>query len=53
MVRVQHFKRCCVLLILLSLQDIGKQAAGDSFVTEWFSNWKKKEKIEGHVGGSQ
>jgi hypothetical protein len=30
--------------------DIGKQAGGDSFVTEGFSNWKKKEKIEGHVG---
>jgi putative heme iron utilization protein len=30
--------------------DIGKQAGGDSFVTKGFSNWKKKEKIEGHVG---
>ena len=29
--------------------NIGKQARGDSYVTEWFNNWKKKEKIEGHV----
>ena len=30
--------------------DIGNQARGDAFVIEGFSNWKKKEKIEGHVG---
>jgi hypothetical protein len=30
--------------------DIGKQARGYSFVIEGFSNWKKKEKIEGHGG---
>jgi hypothetical protein len=30
--------------------DVGKEPGGDSFVTEEFSNWKKKEKIEGHVG---
>ncbi|XP_028078131.1 uncharacterized protein LOC114280017 [Camellia sinensis] len=31
--------------------DIGDQAGGDSFVGEDFSNWKKKEKIQTHVGG--
>jgi hypothetical protein len=30
--------------------DIGNQARGDAFVIKGFSNWKKKEKIEGHVG---
>ncbi|XP_059441556.1 uncharacterized protein LOC132173901 [Corylus avellana] len=30
--------------------DIGNQAGGETFVTEGFSNWKKKEKFEGHVG---
>jgi hypothetical protein len=39
----------CLYCYLFKL-DIGKQVGGDSFVTEGFSNWKKKEKIEGHVG---
>ena len=39
----------CLYCYLFKL-DIGKQARGDSFVTEGFSNGKKKEKIEGHVG---
>ena len=30
--------------------DFENQAGGDSFVTEGFSNWKKKERIEIHVG---
>jgi hypothetical protein len=30
--------------------DFGNQAGGDSFVTEGFSNWKEKERIEVHVG---
>ena len=30
--------------------DIGNQARGDTFVIEGFSNWKKKEKIEGFMG---
>jgi hypothetical protein len=30
--------------------DIGNQTRGDAFVIEGFSNWKKKEKIKGHVG---
>jgi hypothetical protein len=38
------------LYCYLFKSDIGKQAGGDSFVTEGFSNWKKKKKIEGHVG---
>ncbi|XP_028124415.1 zinc finger MYM-type protein 1-like [Camellia sinensis] len=31
--------------------DIGDQVGDDSFVGEGFSNWKKKEKIQTHVGG--
>jgi hypothetical protein len=30
--------------------DFGNQVGEDSFVTEGFSNWKKKEMIEVHVG---
>jgi hypothetical protein len=30
--------------------DIGNQAKGDVFVIKGFSNWKKKEQIDGHVG---
>ncbi|XP_059455244.1 uncharacterized protein LOC132185494 [Corylus avellana] len=30
--------------------DIGNKAGGETFVTEGFSNWKKKEKFKGHVG---
>ena len=32
------FCLCCYLFKL----DIGEQAGGDSFVSEGFSNWKKK-----------
>jgi hypothetical protein len=39
----------CLYYYIFKL-DIGKQARGDLFITEGFSNWKKKEKIEGHVG---
>ena len=31
--------------------DTRDQASGESFVGEDFSNWKKKEKLEAHVGG--
>jgi hypothetical protein len=37
-------------IVISSNQTLKKQARGDSFVTEGFSNWKEKEKIEGHVG---
>ncbi|XP_021829669.1 zinc finger MYM-type protein 1-like [Prunus avium] len=30
----------------------GEQAGGDSFVGEGFKNWKKKEKLKIHVGGT-
>jgi hypothetical protein len=30
--------------------DIEHQAGGDSFVIEGFKNWKKKEKLQNHVG---
>jgi hypothetical protein len=29
--------------------DTGNQAGGDSFVTEGFKNWKKKDKLQSHV----
>ena len=41
------FCLCCYLFKL----DIGEQAGGDSFVSEGFSNWKKKERFNIHVGG--
>ena len=41
------FCLCCCLF----KPNIGDQAGGDSFVGEGFSNWKKKEKIQIHVGG--
>ena len=31
--------------------EIGEQASGDSFVSEGFTNWKKKERFDTHVGG--
>ena len=30
--------------------DTGDQGGGDSFVTEGFRNWKKKEKLQNHIG---
>ena len=41
------FCLCCYLF----KPDIGEQAGGDSFVSEGFSNWKKKERFNIHVGG--
>ncbi|XP_058777614.1 uncharacterized protein LOC131651908 [Vicia villosa] len=38
---------CCYLF----KSDFGKHVGGDSFVTEGFSNWKKKERLSSHVGG--
>ena len=37
------------LYCYLFKSDFGNQAGGNSFVTEGFSNWKKKERIEIHV----
>ncbi|KAL4605598.1 hypothetical protein ACB092_09G041100 [Castanea dentata] len=39
----------CLFCYLLR-PDIGDQGGGDSFVTEGFRNWKKKEKLQNHVG---
>jgi hypothetical protein len=38
------------LYCYLFRQDTEYQARGDSFVTEWFKNWKNKEKLKNHVG---
>jgi hypothetical protein len=38
---------CCYLF----RPDFGKKSGGDSFVTEGFTNWKKKERLSSHVGG--
>ncbi|XP_050906241.1 uncharacterized protein LOC127119919 isoform X2 [Lathyrus oleraceus] len=38
---------CCYLF----KSDFGKHVGGDSFVTEGFSNWKKKERLASHAGG--
>ncbi|XP_004512321.1 uncharacterized protein [Cicer arietinum] len=38
---------CCYLF----RPDSGKHSGSDSFVTEGFSNWKKKERLSSHVGG--
>ena len=39
----------CLYCYLFKL-DFGNQLKGDLFVTEEFSNWKKKERIEVHIG---
>jgi hypothetical protein len=39
----------CLFCYLYRL-DIDNQAGGDSFVTEGFKNWKKKDKLQNHVG---
>ncbi|KAJ0964830.1 hypothetical protein J5N97_025968 [Dioscorea zingiberensis] len=41
------FCLCCYLY----RPDVGEQASGDSFVLEGFTNWKKKERFDIHVGG--
>ena len=41
------FFLCCYLF----KPNIGEQACGDSFVSEGFSDWKKKERFNIHVGG--
>ncbi|XP_057504790.1 uncharacterized protein LOC130788266 [Actinidia eriantha] len=33
------------------LKDIGDQTGGETFVGKGFTNWKKKEKLDEHVGG--
>lgn len=38
------------LFCYLFRPDTGDQGGGDSFVTEGFRNWKKKEKLQNHVG---
>ena len=38
---------CCYLF----KPDSGKQAGGDTFVTEGFKTWNRKEKLQIHVGG--
>lgn len=41
------------MLTLLSFRpDNGEQRDGDFFITEGFTNWKKKEKLKVHVGMS-
>jgi len=39
----------CLYSYLFKL-DTEHQVRGDSFVTEGFKNWKKKEKFQNHVG---
>ncbi|KAL5567045.1 hypothetical protein UlMin_030209 [Ulmus minor] len=41
------FCLCCYLFKPI----IGKQVGSDSFVSKGFSNWKKKERFQTHVGG--
>ncbi|KAH9754492.1 TTF-type domain-containing protein [Citrus sinensis] len=38
---------CCYLF----RQEIGEQASGETFTKNGFSNWKKLERLEEHVGG--
>ncbi|KAL4032738.1 hypothetical protein IC575_005820 [Cucumis melo] len=38
---------CCYLF----KSEVGEQSGRDHFVSEGFSNWKKKEKLQTHVGG--
>ena len=39
------------LFCYLFKRDVGKQAGGDTFVSEGFSNWKCPEKLKIHEGG--
>ncbi|CAK8576119.1 unnamed protein product [Lathyrus sativus] len=41
------FCLCCYLM----RHEIGEHKGWDAFVTEGFSNWKKKDKLNVHVGG--
>ncbi|XP_062017033.1 uncharacterized protein LOC133733428 [Rosa rugosa] len=41
------FCLCCYLF----KPDIGEQTGSDAFVRKGYSNWKKKEGLQGHVGG--
>ena len=38
---------CCYLF----KPNTGDQGGGDCFIGEGFTNWKKKEKFDAHVGG--
>ncbi|KAL3846209.1 hypothetical protein ACJIZ3_003612 [Penstemon smallii] len=40
------FCLCCYLF----KADLGDQGGGDAFITEGYSNWKKKERLAYHVG---
>ncbi|KAL3839148.1 hypothetical protein ACJIZ3_023739 [Penstemon smallii] len=40
------FCLCCYLFKV----DLGDQGGGDAFITEGYSNWKKKERLTYHVG---
>ena len=39
---------CCYLM----KPEFGEKGGGDSFITEGFSNWKKKDRLQAHVGVS-
>jgi hypothetical protein len=41
----------CLFCYLFRL-DTENQAGGDLFVTKGFKNWKKKDKLESHVGAN-
>ncbi|VVA36164.1 PREDICTED: zinc finger MYM-type, partial [Prunus dulcis] len=41
------FCLCCYLF----KPDIGEQSGGESFIGVGFSNWKKKDRLQIHVGG--
>ncbi|KAL4620382.1 hypothetical protein ACB092_06G150000 [Castanea dentata] len=46
--KTKHAAYC--LFCYLFRPDTSDQGGGDSFVTEGFRNWKKKEKLQNHVG---
>ena len=41
------FCLCCYLF----KSDMGEQSGGETFITSGFSNWKRIEKFQMHVGG--
>ena len=41
------FFLCCYLF----KSDMGEQSGGETFITSGFSNWKRIEKFQMHVGG--
>lgn len=41
----------CLCCYLFKLDSKKHQGSGDAFVVEAFNNWKKRDKLQAHIGG--